>query len=295
MGAFLLALLSSVFWGLSDFLGGFQARSMSVLGVLAVSQPAGLISIVVAVIAFGHGLPGGLSAAQACAAGIFAVTALGLLYVALARGSIVLVAPLAATGVAIPVLTGLARGESIGGLAAAGIVLASLGTIGSSWAPGGIGASRAHNAAVAAMALGAAVATGLYLTLLNLASRHNPLGATEIMRLTSCGIALAVFGGRAVLRRGGMVPRGPVLAARPGALTWLALIGVGLADTAAEICYATASGSGQLGIVAVLASLYPVMTVLLAVGVLRERVRPVQALAAACAMAGVVLLAAAAG
>jgi drug/metabolite transporter (DMT)-like permease len=73
----------------------------------------------------------------------------------------------------------------------------------------------------------------------------------------------------------------------------LVLLGVGATDAAAEVCFATAGLHGHLSVVAVLAGLYPVVTVLLTLLVLRERAHPVQAVSAAAALAGVLLFAAA--
>lgn len=65
-----------------------------------------------------------------------------------------------------------------------------------------------------------------------------------------------------------------------------------LADVAANGTYAMASHGGSAAVAAVLASLYPVVTALMARGVLKERLRPVQVLGAGLAVAGTLLLAA---
>jgi len=68
------------------------------------------------------------------------------------------------------------------------------------------------------------------------------------------------------------------------------MVGIGVLDACGDLSFALASAHGQLAVVAVLASLYPVVTVLLAAGIVRERVRPLQAIGATVALAGVVLL-----
>src|ERR671914_114436 len=129
MLAAVLALASSLCWGLSDFLGGFQSRRHHVLAVMLLSQGLALAILVVAVLA---GAPTEHdTAATLWAAGTGLLGLLGLLafYRALAIGTMSVVAPISATGVAIPVLVGLLSGERPGALQVAGIVLACAGVV----------------------------------------------------------------------------------------------------------------------------------------------------------------------
>ncbi|RBM12168.1 hypothetical protein DEH69_20375 [Streptomyces sp. PT12] len=96
------------------------------------------------------------------------------------------------------------------------------------------------------------------------------------------GQQLQRLGGGAVLPSGGLAP---VRRARP------ALTLVGLADAAANGTYALAVGMGPVTVAASLAALDPVVTAVAARGVLRERLRAVQAAGAALALAGTLLLA----
>jgi drug/metabolite transporter (DMT)-like permease len=122
----------------------------------------------------------------------------------------------------------------------------------------------------------------MFFFLFDAASADHPYAATFVLRLTSGLLALAV------------------LARRPAQLAHLrelstgtlaALVSIGVADSAAEIFFAVAAGSGLLSVTSVLASLYPVVTVTLALAVLRERVHWLQFCGAATALVGVVLLA----
>jgi drug/metabolite transporter (DMT)-like permease len=349
---FLLAIGASLSWGVSDFLGGLQTRASSVLRVLAISQPAGLALVTVALLGWGEGLPSGPHAWLAVAAGVFSVTSLGLFYAAMTKGSMIIVAPVAATGTVIPVIVGLIRGEALTAIAAAGIVMALVGAPLAAWEPGG---RRGGSVLGVLLAAASGAGYGLWLTMMNLATGSNPLGATEVMRVSSCVLAVAAFGLHRRLRPGasssapsgqrpvapgvGAVPPGtsavspgvrpmppgvsadspgvqpvstgdsaagrrpagggmdPVAGRRPavewlrGWLPLLAIMTIGLTDAVAEICFATASRTGELSIISPLSSLYPVVTVLLAAAVLRERVHPVQALGATAALAGAMLLA----
>jgi drug/metabolite transporter (DMT)-like permease len=125
--AAILALASSISWGTADFLGGLQSRRHALLAVLGLSQGLALAILVVAVLA---GAPTEHdTAATLWAAGVGGLGLLGLVafYRALSIGTMSVVAPISATGVAIPVLVGLASGERPGSLQVAGIVLACCG------------------------------------------------------------------------------------------------------------------------------------------------------------------------
>jgi uncharacterized membrane protein len=316
----LLAINASLCWGVSDYLGGTSTRAVPVLRVLAISQPTGLALVTVVTICWGDRLAGGSDASLAIVAGALSVAALGLLYVAMTKGSMIVVAPLAATGAIIPVLIGLLRGEAITAVAVAGIVMALLGSPAAAWQPDSERRSG-HNLAAAALALAAGAASGLWFTVMDLASDGNPIGATEVMRLTASLIAVGLYAWRrpgarpgpaaeaastagrlsrrAVtgLAMAGRLSRGAVTGlARAGRLSQgtvagLAIMAIGVTDAIAETSFTSAATTGQLSIISPLASLYPAVTVFLAAAVLRERVHPIQAAGALCALTGAVLLA----
>ena len=132
MVAIVLGLGSSVCWGLADFLGGLQSRRVPVVGVLLFSQAAGLVGIAVIVALSGEGAPSAEDMLPAALAGAGGAIALSAFYRALAIGTMSIVAPISATGAAVPVIVGVATGDrpavlQVVGIAAAtaGIVLAS--------------------------------------------------------------------------------------------------------------------------------------------------------------------------
>jgi drug/metabolite transporter (DMT)-like permease len=207
------------------------------------------------------------------------LAALGLFYSAMARGTIVIVAPVAASGAVLPVLIGFARGDAIGVVSTAGIVLALAGALGAAWEPA---AGQARGiAAGALLAAAAAVAVGLFFTLVEVASRADPYWSATIARTTACVLIVGYVLAR---RRSGSTGSG----LPTGAL--IALAAIGITDALAEILFAVASTVGELGVVAVLSSMYPVLTVALAFVLLRERVHWLQSVAAGVALAGVVVL-----
>jgi drug/metabolite transporter (DMT)-like permease len=139
--------------------------------------------------------------------------------------------------------------------------------------------SRAAQRRAIALALLAAVCMGLVLVGYDATARHDPLWAMLAGRMSSAAIFAVVF---LVLRPRVKVER----SAMP------LIVAVGLLDTSANGLFALATTEGYLSLVAVLGSLYPVVTVLLAFGVLRERIAPHQLAGAAATLAGVALIAA---
>jgi drug/metabolite transporter (DMT)-like permease len=273
-----LALLSSLLWGGSDFLGGTAARRIPAASVVGVSQAFALVGLVPVALLVGsrpdHPLAGVL-------AGLAGVVGLGLFYAALAGGTMGVVAPIASMGALLPVTVGLARGEVPSGLQIAGIVVAILGVVLAS----GPELSGGASSRPLLLALGAAVGFGLVAVLLSEGSK-GPSGAVVVtllvMRTTSVGVLVLAF--LVARTRGlsiGVVPTDLGL-----------LLAVGLGDVGANACFALASRAGLLSVVAVLGSLYPVVTVLLARQLQNERLRGIQVIGTLGTLGGVALLAA---
>jgi drug/metabolite transporter (DMT)-like permease len=274
--AVLLALLSSALWGLSDFLGGTLARRLPALVVVAVSQGAALLALLPLVALLGartSWVPGLL-------AGVAGAIGLACFYGALAQGTMGVVAPLAATGAVVPVVVGLVRGEQPGALQAAGIVVALLGVVLAS-GPELTGGASSRPLLLAAVA---AVCFGTVMTLLAEGS-DGPAGAVLVtmlaLRVSQVALVLPAALVRGELSRGtGWVAALPLL------------LVVGAVDVTANSAFAFATRGGLLSVVAVLGSLYPVVTVLLARQVHRERLRAVQVAGVAGTLLGVALLSA---
>lgn len=271
-----LAIVSAALWGGADFLGGFTARRLAVLVVTLLSQLAGLIAVTTLVLL--TGAPLSAEGAQfGIAAGVLGSLTFAVFYAALAAGAMSLVAPLSACGAVVPVGVAMARGDVPGPLALAGIGLALAGIV---------LIARRDDAAlvltrrVVALAAGAALGIGLVLTLLQLgvdAGDSSGLGVVAAARAASVVVTgLAVAATR------------PRLAAGRGTL--VALVGVGLLDTGANALFAVASEQGSDALVALLGSLYPVTTVVLARAVLAERLTARQAVGVGLSMVGAALV-----
>jgi drug/metabolite transporter (DMT)-like permease len=275
--AVVLALASAAVYGASDFLGGLASRRASVFGVVALSQAVGLVALL-ALLPWLGGPAGTADLAWGAAAGLAGATGLVIFFRTLARGTMSVVAPVTAvTAAAVPVLGGLLAGNSIAPRAAVGIGLALVAVVLVS-AEGGLSALRAARPAKLAPALAAGGAFGLFFVLLDRTSADSGLTPLVATRLASVVLVVAIAAtGRRSLRVG-----------RP-ALPIVALSGVG--DMSANALFLLATQQdGQLAIIGVLASLYPVSTVVLAQLVLRERLAAVQVTGLGTAVAAVVLI-----
>ncbi|MDP9434861.1 MAG: EamA family transporter [Actinomycetota bacterium] len=277
----LLALLASGLWGVADFLAGAASRRLPVASVLGLSQLVALLGLVPVA-----ALTGELDADRgyllpAVLAGVVGVVALGAFYRALAVGTMGVVAPVAALGAAVPVVFGLARGEQPGALQLAGIAVAVVGVV---LASGPEVSGRPGGAVPLALALVAAVGFGLVIVLLAEGARSSIVMTLLTMRLTSVVLLT-------VLLLVALPRRGPELGVGRRDLPLVAAVGLGDVGANAALAGAAATAGALVSVTGVLASLYPVVTVLLARQVLGERLRPVQAVGAGAALTGVALLA----
>lgn len=285
----LLALIASVSWGASDFLGGFASRGSPLPVVLAGSQLAGLLLFAPILALHGVPMPGDTRLLYGLAAGLIAVAELGLIYAALRRGPVVVMAPIAALGACLPVVVGIAGGDQVDMVIAIGLVSALAGSVGASWAPGD-GRPGREALVTAAMAVGAAIGAGTILLLIDASSKADAWWTIAAVRGGAIAVALPLLGAYAFTR-----PGRAFLAGDRRRLTLAAaatIAAVGICDVAADTAYANATRSGALSVVAVLASLYPVTTIALGSLVLRERPLPIQLAGAALACLGIVLLSA---
>ncbi len=275
--AVLLALAAAAGWGCSDFLGGLKARSLPLLTVLAVSMPSGLLVLGPVLAAHGEGPPDAASVGYAVLAGVTGLAGLSALYRGLAAGAMGVVAPISATAPLVPISVGVARGERPSALQGLGMAIALVGIVLAGREPRA--RTRGQVAVGAGFGLLAAASFGLSLTAFGAAAEGDPYWATLIVRLVGCAVVLC-----ALAAVGAELPR-----ARD---SWRPLVAVGLFDAAATTCFSVATTRGLLSVVAVLASLFPVVVVALARIVLGERLAGVQLAGATAAVAGAALISA---
>jgi drug/metabolite transporter (DMT)-like permease len=274
-----LGLTSSLCWGVSDFIGGLSARRLPLLFVMVFSQGVGLAAVVGVVAVRGTGAPDLARLLPAVGGGLAGIAALTGFYRALAIGTMSVVAPIAATGVSVPVVVGIARGDRPAASQLVGIVIAVIGVVLASREHGPGIEDRGASRASVALALVAAAGFGCYFVGVQSSARADPMWALLASRAAGLTLLLVV-----------VAAQGGIAVSRPGRLWPLALMGV--LDVSATGFYAVATRHGLLSVVSVAASLYPLATVVLARVVLGERVRRVQEFGIAAALTGVVLMAA---
>jgi drug/metabolite transporter (DMT)-like permease len=278
----LLAIASAAFYGSADFIGGLVSRRVAAIPVVFISQAAGLLLVAVLLPIFPDASPTPVDFWWGAAAGVAGGIGVGLLYYALAIGTMSVVAPTTAvTAVAIPVIVSIAMGERPGMLAMAGIllgvgaiVLVSRETVAPAATPMDTPALRSRGMGTA---LGAGVAIGVFL--LALAQTRAEAGLWPLVSARFASVALVglfAAGRRRSLR----------MSSRMGALT----LAGGLLDMAANALYLLAAQIGPLSPVVTLSSLYPASTVLLARVVLGERMSAWQIAGVACALVAVVFI-----
>ncbi len=274
-----LGLATAMCFGAGDFCGGMSAKRASVLFVVAFSHLVGLIGV----LSLAPLLADTFTVSDfAIGALSGAVGGLGvmLLYRGLARGPMVVVAPLTAiTSAAVPALWGVATGESFSGRAWIGIVIALVAIVLTSLPNEANVAAQPVTMRVVAEALAAGSFFGLMFILLDVTDDATaPWPVVGARTLTS-----TLLIGFVLTRR-----RSEVIAGFP-ALPLVAL--AGLFDTGSNVMFLFATTLGDLTIVAVLSSLYPATTVLLARFVLDERMSRPQLAGLTAALAATVLIA----
>jgi drug/metabolite transporter (DMT)-like permease len=259
----LLAFLSALVWGSADYCGGRATVRGGALGVTVVSQLLGLPVLAICLVL----LPGRLDlsdltwGAGAGAAGVLGIVAL---YQGLATGAMSIVAPITAvTGALVPLSVGLATGDRPGPLAltGAGCAIVAIGLVSmSAGDPTRSAGQRRAGARIVVLALTAGALFGIFFTLLAQTHADSGMWPLASARVVSVGLGLVL-----VLTRGASMrmPR--------AIIGWVAAAGAG--DIAANALYLLSARGGMLSVVAPIAALYPVSTVLLAVGLDRERVR----------------------
>ena len=276
MLALAISLASAASWGVSDFLGGLQSRRLSVLAVLAVSQPAGLLLIALLVVLFGADPVSAEKLAIAFFAGAAALAGLGAFYAAMAMGTVSVVAPIASLGVIVPVTFGLAQGEEPGAVQLAGLVVAVAGVVILSYEEHPEHSGVARRSIVLAILAG--LGFGVFFTGIDAASPDRPGWAIFAVRVGGVSaVALALLVSRP--RLDGVMAAIPVLVA------------IGMFDIVANALFAVASTKGILPVVAVGGSMYPAFTIALAHLVLGERLATIQWAGVALALVGVGLIA----
>jgi drug/metabolite transporter (DMT)-like permease len=300
MTAILLALGSSVGYGVSDFLASRVARRVAPVLLVLYSQALQSVVLLVVVVAAGQPYsPGGL--AWGTAAGAVGAVGLVAYYQALATGQTAIVAPLASCGAVVPLLVDLGRGERPGPAALGGLVMVLVGIAVTSLVPEerdgeapaptwhGPPATRRRVAVPrppvpVLLALVAAVLFGLFFLAIDLGGAAAGGSVLWVALGVQVGALPTTLVG-AVGSRGRLGIDDRALLATVALLTVLNLSG--------DAFLAYAVTRGELAVVSVLASLAPVVTALLAQALTAERPTAAQTVGAALAVLGTLVVSAA--
>jgi drug/metabolite transporter (DMT)-like permease len=272
----LLALSSALIYGVGDYCGGRASRFHPSAIVTVVGQSVSLVLITAAVLLVGTPMPSMSTMVWGAGAGVAGAVGLASLYYAFANGSMSVVAPIAGVvGAVLPVVVGIATGERPQGIAYVGIALAIAAVALVSGAIGEHERPTSHR--VMGFAVFAGVGFGVLFVALDQtddASGLWPLLAARLSSVPLLVLIVAVTGARVGAQRKQLR---------------LAVVAGGL-DMAANVLYLEAVRGGLLSLVAVVSSMYPASTVMLAFVIDRERVNRWQALGMGLAAGSLVLV-----
>jgi uncharacterized membrane protein len=325
MFAAFLALAGAFVYGSADFLGGLAAKRLRSIVVTAVAALSGLVALTLAFGVLSIGLPAEAGRWDASdtlwgvLSGLIGIVAIVLLYACLALGPMSILSPLAAVVSAIaPMIWGLlVGGESVGALGYVGLGVALVAVVLVGFIPGEKVVRPSLRGL--AMAIGAGIAIGAFVIVIDQTSARSGLTPLIANRATNSLVAVLVVGtlilraasrGRpaasALVAQGAIIGATPsghadlehatatvpvvVRTAVPVSAWWLAAA-CGVVDASANTLMLIALRGGDLSVVAALTALYPAGTILLAAIVLRERIAPVQWVGLVLAIGAGVLLA----
>jgi drug/metabolite transporter (DMT)-like permease len=278
-----LGLAASAFWGASDFLGGLATRKAHVVGVVAIAHGLSLGLLLLTAWAAHSPLPPQRFVLLGLCAGTFGGVALILYYQALSLGEMGITTALTGLLTAlVPVVhacitQGSPKSTQIAGFLLAGAAIALI-----AYKPAGLPRPLALG-----LATTAGLAFGVFLVVLKVGSSQSLLWQLIYSRVASATLAGGIVIGMH-LRRG---KDGSSLRKQPRENRfWLIAGSAGVLEATGSLLYMRAAREGRLDVAAVLASLYPVVTIILAAWFLKERTTASQTLGMALALGAVVLV-----
>ncbi|MEX1334510.1 MAG: DMT family transporter [Candidatus Limnocylindrales bacterium] len=275
---------------MGDFSGGIATRLSNNFVAVFLAQAVGLAVAGALLLVSGEPRPATEALAWGAAAGVSGTFGLGSFYLALSRGTMGLVAPAAALlSAAWPAAFALLTGDSVGTLALAGMVVALVAIVlislpdrrlGTPAIPTYHGSRRSEWLLI----LGAALGFGGFFLLID--ASHEAGGAVwwPLLMVKVAGVSAVIVA--AVV----LTPLGRFPGIRLGTAALLVGTVAGVGDLGGNLFFVLASGEGELAVVIVLTSLYPVVTAILARVFLHERLSPLRLLGVALAIGGVVLI-----
>ena len=285
----ILGLLAAISWGGGDFSGGMGVKAAGgttrgALRVVISGHAMSLLALAVVLGLRGAVVIRGVPIAWGLGCGVVAGLSLSAFYIALARGSMGTSAAVSGLlAAAIPAGVGIVLEGRPSGLRLAGFALAAAAIwLVAAPAAGAVAEPRE----VTWLAIAGGIGFGIYFAGLKFA---NSLGVMEPMALARCGslVTCAVLLGALSLGQTSRKVERSAWLPRNG---WLWALGVAVLDTGGNLLYIAATRAGRLDVAAVLASLYPASTILLAAAVLHERPGRRQMIGMGVAVAAVVMV-----
>jgi drug/metabolite transporter (DMT)-like permease len=281
-----LALAAAAVWGGGDFSGGMGVKAVGgglrgALRIVMLSHATSLIVLLALGRLRGDPMPHGAILAWGVGGGVAGGLALSCFYLALARGAMGV--PAAVSGLlaaAVPALVGSFTEGSPGIRRLAGFSIAALAI----WMIAAGPSTASFSRSTAALAIGAGAGFGLYFIALKMAAPAGliwPMASARMGSLTVCSVwAIGLEASGAA--------SSPPVRVRRAAVGWA--LCTALLDTGGNMLFVAATRTGRLDVAAVLASLYPASTILLAAWMLSERPTRRQVMGMAVAVAAVVLI-----
>jgi drug/metabolite transporter (DMT)-like permease len=271
----MLALLSAALFGVADFAGGLATKRVSAWTVAGWSQLLGIPILIVGLMIVPSPDVSVADLGWGAMGGVFGLLGVAVMYMALAAGTMSVIAPIIGVGAAIlPVIWAVSTGESIsavqwGGIAMAGIAVMLIASEG--------GAGR-MSAKLGLQAFGAALAFAIFFIALGQTNETAGLWPLVAARAVTLPLAFGII----------LAVRAPIRPAR-AVMSLLAI--VAMFDMSANAAIVLAVQRGPIGINSVLGSLYPAFTVIAAIIVLKERPSGRQMFGLAIALVAAVALA----
>jgi drug/metabolite transporter (DMT)-like permease len=273
----LFGLSSALLWGAADFCGGLASRKGKAYQAVMFGEAVGLVALLVAALISGEPQAPWQSWLMCTIAGSMGVLGLLLFFHSMTKGQMSVAAPVSAlTAAVLPVLVGSFLEGFPGWLTFVGfgLALASIWLISSS-----DGSSRSLRLRLADLSLPliAGLSFGVYLILVEQGSQHNVFWPMVASR-TAGTVTMVIYT---------LVTRQTFL---PSKSAWPLIIANGILDISGNGMYVLAGQAGRMDVAAVLASLYPGSTVVLAGLILHERLNRLQWTGIVTALVAIVLM-----
>jgi len=262
----IFGLLSAFSYGFADFFGAIAAKKVRALAVTTISFSFGLLLAIILSFFVGADFSPE-TVVTGIYAGICSAIAISCLYAALALGPISIVSPLTAVVSAIiPVVVDVATGQKLSAFAGIAIALILIAVVMVAFVPGQDLKLPTFPAFI--YSIGAGLGFSGIFVFLDSTDKESGLGPLVVMRVVGILMLLAGLVILWLRNRSQPVMEKELFSK---SVLWLVLL-AGTGDVLGNVSFLIATREGALAISAVLTSLYPVGTILLARFVLKERI-----------------------